>query len=511
MAAPSNKPIGYQIGVILLFLTVVVLGTVIYMQNKNFKLAQGTYTKSEADRQKVEQALTKRDNEYEELKKLTGNLYDDFGLGDDGNTGKVNGASRVDIAKAGVADITYKAAINSWQQQVADLKTERDKQRDDIKKLQDTVLALQGQYQTQVATSEQGRTRAEKDLQDLVKKKDEEVRSKQQTIDKLQAANLEVQTELDNEKAVHVQDVKKLTTDVDRYVAINAKLVKQIDEITKTSFEVPDGLIRWVDNQNQLVWINLGEADNLPKRMTFSVYTKSHNGVARGAQDIKGAIEVTRIIDAHTAEARITHDDLYQPMAKGDPIFTPVWSAGRKENFSFIGIIDLDGDGKSDRQRVHELIASAGGAVDNEVDDEGKRIRYTRFPNEFIEHDPETTPGIDVNTKFLIIGQIPDIALAVKQEDKDRIERMLKHRKALEKEASQQGVRTVNLSDFLAWIGYQPQRRLFVPGSEKGYDLKSGQREPPVNNFSGSVSGSISGNKRLKPQSSSGQASPLFK
>lgn len=511
MAAPSNKPVGYQVAVILLFLTIVVLGTVVYMQNKNFKQAQGTYTKSEVDRQKVEQALKKRDDEYEDLKKLTGNIYDDYGLGDDGNTGKVGGASRADIAKAGqLTEITYKAAINTFVQKVTDLERERDKQRDDIKKLQDTVLALQGQYQTQVDQNDQGRKRAEKDLQDLIAKKDEEVRAKQKKIDELQASILEVQTELDNEKLARAQEAKKLNEEVNRLVAINDKLVKQIDEITKTSFEVPDGEIRWVDNQNGLVWINLGEADNLPKRMTFSVYTKSHNGVARGSDDIKGAIEVTRIIDAHTAEARITHDDLYQPIAKGDPIFTPVWSAGRKENFSFVGLIDLDGDGKSDRQRIHELIASAGGAVDNEVDDEGKRIRYIKFPSEFVEHD-ENTPGIDVNTKFLVIGQIPDLSTAIKQEDKDRIERMLKHRKELEKEARQQGVRLVNLSDFLSWIGYQPQRRLFVPGNEKGYVLKAGQREPPVNKMSGIVSGAISGNKRLKPQSSSGQTSPLFK
>ncbi len=509
MAAPANKPVGYQVAVIVLSLLIVVLGTVVYMDFKNYKLVNVQLQESNKKLGTVEKGFKERDDEYQDLKKKTGNLYDAYGLGEDANNGKVAGAAMADIAKAGqLPEPTYKSAINKLVQQASDLEKERDKLRSDVETQQKQILALQGQYQVQVDQNNNGRTKAEKDLQDLIKVKDEEVRSKQKRIDELTQSYNELQTEFDNEKQARAQESKKLNEEKVLLVAINEKLVKRIDEITKTSFEVPDGVIRWVDNQNGLVWINLGSADNLPKRMTFSVYSKSHNGVARGTEDIIGAIEVTRIIDEHNAEARITHDDLYKPMAKGDPIFTPVWSAGRKDNFSFIGLIDLDGDGKSDRQRVHELIASAGGGVDNEVLDDGKRIRYTKFPNEWIEHD-ENVPGIDVNTKFLVIGQIPDIGQAAKDEDKERIEKMLKHRKALEQEARQQGVRLVNLSDFLAWIGYTPQRRLFTPGNEKGYLLKAGQRAAPIDNV-GRVSAAVSGNKRLKPQTSTGTTSGAY-
>ena len=314
----------------------------------------------------------------------------------------------------------------------------------------------------------------------------------------------------DLEKTAHATDTKKLNEEITKLTAINIRLSNDIDDLKKTSFEVPDGFVRWVDNQNNRVWINLGEADNLPKRMTFSVYNKSHNGVARGSEDIKGAIEITRIVDAHTAEARIIKDDLYQPITKGDPIFTPIWSPGRRENFSFVGIIDLDGDGKSDRLKLHELVAGAGATIDNEVDDNGKRIRYTKFPNSFVDHG-EGVPGIDVNTKFLVIGQIPDITLAAKDEDKERITRILEKLKQLKGEAQQQGVRIVNLNDFLSWIGYQPQRRLYVPGTEQdGYPLKNGQRPAPVDKVSGQVSGAINGNKRIKPATSSNAVSPVF-
>jgi len=509
MAAPSNKPVGYQVSVIVLSLIVVILGTLIYMQIKKDRESRDTYAKAKTDLNNITAALTKRDAEYDDLKKLTGNDFADYGLDDPQNATKVKGSVAADIAKAEVAETTYKAAINKLIQQSNDLKQDREKIRLDLEALQKNLLDLQRQYDGQVKTQKDGRDRAEGDLTAANKSKDEEVRAKQKSIDELRQQVNEAATELENEKTARATEAKKLNEDIAKLTLINQKLADQIDEITKTSFEVPDGFVRWVDNQNGRVWINLGEADNLPKRMTFSVYSKNHNGVARGSEDIKGAIEVTRIIDAHTAEARIIKDDLYQSITKGDPIFTPIWSPGRQENFSFVGIIDLDGDGISDRQKLHELVAGAGATIDNEVDDNGKRIRYTKFPSSFVEHG-EGVPGIDVNTKFLVIGHLPDITLAIKAEEKERIVRILEKLKQLRGEAQQQGVRVVNLNDWLSWIGYVPQRRLFVPGSDNGYSLKAGQREAPIDRGLSRVSGAITDTKRLKPATANNAVSPVF-
>ena len=509
MAAPQNKPIGYQVAVIVLSLGIVILGTLVYMDLKQIKQVTEANNKSIAERQTSEKLERKVREEFEDLKKITGNPGEDYGLSEEGNLTKVRAANLADIDKAGVAERTHKAAINSLKQKADELEKDKAKARDDLAALQKTLEDLRGVYQVQVNTQNGGREKAEKDLLVAIQNKDEEVRAKQKRIDELTQAANEAATELENEKAARAAEVKKLDADIAKLTAINIKLTDEIDALNQTSFEVADGEVRWVDHQNGRVWINLGEADNLRKRTTFSVYTKNHNGVARGTNDIKGSIEVTRIIDEHTAEARIIKDELYQPIVKGDPIFTPMWSPGRSLNFSFVGIIDLDGDGLSDRQKLHELVAGAGAAIDNEVDDEGKRIRYMKFPNDFIDYG-EGVPGIDVNTKFLVVGEIPDMALAAKDEDKDRIQRIQIHKKKLGIEAKEQGVRVVSLNDFLAWIGYQPQRKLFVPGTQRGYQLKAGQREPPVDKMSGQVSGAISGNKRIKPQTSTGQTSPIF-
>ncbi|NOX56831.1 MAG: hypothetical protein GXP27_20800, partial [Planctomycetes bacterium] len=238
----------------------------------------------------------------------------------------------------------------------------------------------------------------------------------------------------------------------------------------------------------------------------------------RGRDDIKGAIEVINVIDAHTSVARILEDDIYRPILPGDPIYTPLWSPGRQEVISFVGIIDLDGDGESDREELHDLVAGAGARIDNEVLDDGRRIYYTDFPNHYVEFDYESgRPGIDVHTKFLVIGQIPDVNSVALEKEKDQIENILKHLDAMRKEARRQGVRIVSLNDFLSWIGYKPKRRLHIPGvAGRPYTLKAGARSAAVDEVvgeresSGSVSGVYSRSRRLRQPTSSGQTSKLF-
>ena len=175
------------------------------------------------------------------------------------------------------------------------------------------------------------------------------------------------------------------------------------------SFEVADGIIRWVENSNGMVYINLGSDDKLKERTTFSVYAKDSSGIGKGQEDIKGSIEVVRIIDAHTAAAKIVDEDLYRPMAQGDQIYSPLWTAGRAERFSFVGAMDLDNDGRSDRGLLHQIVATAGAEIDNEVDDEGNRIPPV-----------EEGGAITERTKFLVLGDIPDMSKLSRPEDKER-------------------------------------------------------------------------------------------
>src|SRR5207302_5032226 len=111
-------------------------------------------------------------------------------------------------------------------------------------------------------------------------------------------------------------------------------------------------------------------------------------------------------------------------------------------------------------------------------------------------------PQISEKTKFVVIGKIPEVTDTA---DPDEIATIIKInglKKDLVEAANERGVRVVSLSDFLSYIGYKPQRRLFVPGGDVPYNLKSGSASPAVGESlggsrksSGATSGAYSSDK----------------
>ena len=236
--------------------------------------------------------------------------------------------------------------------------------------------------------------------------------------------------------------------------------------------------------------------------MTFSVYAKENLGVGRGAEDIKGKIEVTRILEPHMAEARVIEEDLYRPMVSGDLIYTPIWSPGLIEKISVIGAIDLDGDGRSDREQFHQMMAVAGCVIDNEVDDNGDRT-------------PENGK-ITVQTRFLVKGDVPELPDVTGEEAKAKVKKIHNHLTDMQKEARSNGVRVIKMNDFLAYIGYHTKRRTFLPGQNRPWNLKAGSASESTKeaagdrSSNGNVSGAYSKGRQTPQNQSDGQNSKVF-
>jgi hypothetical protein len=166
--------------------------------------------------------------------------------------------------------------------------------------------------------------------------------------------------------------------------------------------------------------------------------------------------------------------------------------------------MDLDGDGKDDRDLLREAVATAGATIDNDVDEKGELWINGKKPD-------EPKPRVTEKTKFVVIGKIGEIADTTDPDEQAIITKIAGLRKELEDAARERGVRVLSLSDFLVYIGYKQQRRLFVPGGDVPYKLKSGSHSASVNEGSGSsrkssgtTSGSYSGDKSTKPKTFSG-------
>jgi hypothetical protein len=192
--------------------------------------------------------------------------------------------------------------------------------------------------------------------------------------------------------------------------------------------EVADGKITWIDQRSRLVWINVGSADGLRRQTSFSVVSADDSNPVDAS--LKGKIEVVRLIDRHLAEARIVEDDLSDPLMPGDQIFSPTWEAGRAEHFALAGKMDIDHDGESDRQRIHELIMLNGGVIDEEISDDNKK-----------------TGRMSINTKYLVLGDPPT--------DEGKI----KYYSEISSEAQTLGVKRIPVNEFLDYMGYKAEDR----------------------------------------------------
>ena len=169
----------------------------------------------------------------------------------------------------------------------------------------------------------------------------------------------------------HQKDVAKFDADIKMLQERVRQKDRTIAQLRGAETPLTAGRIIRVNQKRGLAWINLGELDHLPRQLNFAVY----NGDASSEELAirKGAIEVTQVIGPHLAEVRILEDEIANPIIEGDQISTPLWQPGRVERFGLAGFLDIDGDHESDRMMIHDMIANAGGLIDVELDDAGKK------------------------------------------------------------------------------------------------------------------------------------------
>ena len=133
--------------------------------------------------------------------------------------------------------------------------------------------------------------------------------------------------------------------------------------------------------------------------------------------------------------------------------------AERPEYYAVVGIFDLNNDGLSDREALHEIFRSAKVVIDNEVDDQGVR--------------KPADGKIPPRTKYLLVGTIPDPAEAANPQEREAAKRILQHYEAMQTEARKVKVRIVHLADFLT-TGPPRSRRFGGPsgiGTGKTSDI----------------------------------------
>jgi len=450
-----------------------------YMQFREREELVAAARTQEAAASNATSSLRNRNAELEAVISKIGHPFDldQIGVGELDNPTKVLGAMQDDIRKYGgnVAQETYSATIVQLRNELDNVTRRHDQLQNELEQQRQQYLTLQSQYDTKAEGFRTAVTRANSSMQDYVRTYDEMIAAKDSDIATLRSNYSEVLLEKEQEKEAFTAQLKAKEDEITKLKFVNDRIKQELDQMQQTSFERPDATITNVDNATKLVWLNIGSRDNLTKQITFSVYDKNNKGVGRSQEDIKAQIEVTRVWEDR-AEARILKSDVMRPITPGDEVYSPLWEAGRTYYFSFVGFIDLDGDGIYDRELLHDLVRTNGAEIDNEVGDDGEWI---------------VNRGVSSNTKFIVVGEIPDPSKTARLDEKEQFEKITQKRTELVNEARLQGTRVISLNDFLAYIGFKPQRRLYIPGlADKEYKLKAGSQSTSVSDSVGDRSSS---------------------
>lgn len=508
--AAATKPGALHYALVVFVILAGIEGLVIYWSMNKFHDSEAKVAKKEDELQKLNKSNQTSADQIQSLIKLIGSKFSDVGGGaNNANQATVVGGATSDLTTYGkdVAAPTLLETLRRLRELQDATAADRDSKATKILALEKENLSLMGRYQAQVDSYSAEAKTSEQAKRVAIDEFEEKNREKDRQSQALRAELQTVRLELDQEKDAHNKENKENSQKLIQFETLVRHLSDKIDNLERLSFETADGLITNVEHSNHTVLLNVGEADFLRPRMTFSVYSKENPGVGRSADDIKGKIEVIKIIGPHMSVATVLDEDIYRPIVAQDLIYTPIWSPGLIEKISAIGLFDLDNDGRSDREQFHQICETNGCTIDNEVDADGNRV--------------PADGKITVLTRFLVKGEVPDISQAQTPEEKERAERFAATFKTMEDEARRNGVRIIKVNDFLAYIGFHNKQRTLLPGTQRPYKLKAGSsisggsvgstdrtsngavstvfkkgRKGPQEVSSGAVSGSSDGNEK---------------
>jgi len=479
------------------------LGAVAAIRHSTATKVETELAKVKSDQQDASAALRKAQADVTTLLELVGHEGGDVGSPGDQNPNTASGSITQMIQSPRISDGT--AAASNLSNALGKVVTERDIQataatssKQELQRsnqtLNDMISSKDAELQAKDAALEQ----KSRELLDQAAAFEEKISNINEAYETLQAEREQVQRDLTELEDRTRNQISILQQDNQEKRQALLKLRSDLFRKEDPSFATADGLISSVDQRQLLAYLNLGYVDRLREGTTFSVYVPDNAGIGRrNTNDIKGKLEVVEIMGPHLSKARITYQDRGRPAAKGDPIYSPIFTAGIPMQVAIAGLIDFNGTPGSDREELLTLIRGNGAHVSVQVSDSGTFI--TQDGEQMGQQ--EAVDSVNAKTRFLILGDL-GLDRDVNSKDAGRQETYNEIRKAtgaLQTAAENNGVFEIGLSTFLEFLGYSRKNEVFRTSQTYPRPLANGARSQSVNStFGNRDSGSAIGGKFAK-------------
>lgn len=292
--------------------------------------------------------------------------------------------------------------------------------------------------QAKVDVEVKDKSKAFDDLQDVQKKHEEERQSLISRLDELQGRNNQLATEktsLENQLAQTKDDWTS------RYNKLMAQFRQARETLEKkeTVLDKADGYITYVDYTRNEVRTTLTRRQGAREQLVFSVFDKDAPGLPTDSP--KATIELIRVDDQGSIGRIVKQIKTIDPIRSGDQVYSPAFGQERPQTFALIGKIDVDRDGRDDREDLKRMIRAAGGEVVYDLPPPPGRESGELSPTVswYVLDDRQPwRPGSEVNSG------------ASSREEAD----FFKKRTDALQEARLAGIRPISIDRLLNYVGY---------------------------------------------------------
>jgi hypothetical protein len=259
-------------------------------------------------------------------------------------------------------------------------------------------------------------------------------------VDQLQTDNDKKATQIANLETQLRQSREESDRKLELARNINREYRDRVEQ-RENVLDKPDGYVTYVDLDRNEVHVNVTRRQGARPQMKMTIFAANSPGVP--TEQPKGNIQLIQVGDAYSIGRIERTVSTINPIRVGDIVYSAAWSPNDPMRFALIGKIDVNRDGKDDRQDLKRMIEDAGGVVD-----------YDLPPPEFGKPTGKLTARIawyvtDDRTPLREVFQgKSDASIAAQSKfERDRGEAI--------KAARNEGIRPMSVGRLLAYLGYE--------------------------------------------------------
>lgn len=224
---------------------------------------------------------------------------------------------------------------------------------------------------------------------------------------------------------------------------LNVRDLRDAKAQSETVLDRPDGKITYVDYGRGEVRTNLTYGMGARPQMKMTIFDSGSPGIP--TEKPKATIELTHVSDKYSLARIVETKSPIDPIRVNDIVYSPAWSPNEPMRFALIGKMDINRDGKDDRQDLIRMIEAAGGIVDYDLPppEAGKeRGKISGYDSWYVIDDPEERPPlVNYQNRREEIGTVEYADFVKKRSAAIRI-------------ARDNGVRPLLIGRLLNYLGY---------------------------------------------------------